>query len=67
MGLFDKAKDLAAQHSETLRKGVDKAGDAVDQRTGGKHAGTVDKGQDALRKVIDGNRRGGDTTPPPAS
>lgn len=65
MGLFDKAKDLAAQHSETLRKGVDKAGDVVDQRTGGQHAGKVDKGQAALRKVIDSNRRRG-TTPPPA-
>lgn len=65
MGLFDKAKDLAAQHSETLRKGVEKAGDAVDQRTGGQHAGKVDKGQDALRKVIDSNQRRDGSTPPP--
>lgn len=66
MGLFDKARGLAAQHSEKLRKGVEKAGDTVDQRTGGKHAGKVDKGQDALRKVIDSNKRRGGPTPPVA-
>jgi antitoxin protein of toxin-antitoxin system len=56
----DKAKDLAGQHPDQVDQGVDKLGDAVDQRTGGKHAEQVDKAQDAVR-----DRLGrGDEQPP---
>ncbi|MVA75669.1 antitoxin [Auraticoccus sp. F435] len=65
MGIFDKAKDLAAQHSDKLRSGVDKVGDVVDQRTGGRHADKVDKGQAAVDRLIERNERRGGTTPPP--
>ena len=46
MGLGDivnKAKDLAADHPDQVDQGIDKAGDAVDQRTGDKHVTQVDK------------------------
>ena len=62
MGLGDivnKAKDLAADHPDQVTQGIDKAGDAVDDRTGGKYAGQVDKGQDTLK-----DRLGGPEQPP---
>ncbi len=47
MGIFDKAKDAAKGHEAQVDQGIEKAGDAVDQRTGGKHADKVDKAQTA--------------------
>ena len=50
MGLGDivnKAKDLAADHPDQVNQGIDKAGDAVDAKTGGQHASQVDKAQEA--------------------
>lgn len=64
MGIGDmvnKAKDLAADHPDQVGQGIDKAGDAVDQRTGGQHAEQVDKAQDAVS-----NRFGGGDEQPPA-
>ncbi len=52
MGIGDfvnKAKDLAAAHPDQVDQGIEKAGDAVDERTGDKYVGQVDKGQDAVR------------------
>ena len=57
--IVDKAKDLAADHPDQVDQGIDKAGDAVDQRTGGQHAEQVDKAQDAVR-----GRLAGDAQPP---
>lgn len=53
-GFADKAKDFAQEHSEQVDQGVDKAGDAVDERTGDKHVEQVDKAQDAVRDRLDG-------------
>ncbi|MFI6867953.1 antitoxin [Nocardia sp. NPDC050406] len=59
MGLFDnlkgaaeKAADLAAKHADKLEPMVDKAGDAIDAKTGGKYAGQVDSVQDAAKKAL---------------
>lgn len=49
MGIFDKAKDLAGQHADQVDGAVDKAGDMLDEKTGGKFAGQVDQGQEALK------------------
>ena len=46
MGIFDKAKDALSEHSEHVDTGIEKAGDLVDERTGGKYAEHVDTGQD---------------------
>lgn len=58
MGIFDKAKDALAEHSEHIDTGIEKAGDMVDERTGGKYAEHVDKGQDIagtrVREYVDG-------------
>ncbi len=63
MGLGDivnKAKDLAADHPDQVDQGIDKVGDAVDERTGGQHASQVDKAQDAVRERL----HGADEQPP---
>jgi hypothetical protein len=46
MGFFDKAKEFADKHDEQIDKALDKGGDLVDRRTGGKHAAQIDKGVD---------------------
>lgn len=60
MGIFDKAKDFASQNPDKADGIVDKAGDQVDQRTGGQHAGHVDKAQDFVK----GHYGGGQGVPP---
>lgn len=46
MSFLDKAKDLANKHDEQVDQGLEKAGDQIDQRTGGKHSDQIDKGVD---------------------
>ncbi len=46
MGIFDKAKDALSDHSEHVDKGIDRLGDLIDEKTGGKYADKVDQGQD---------------------
>ena len=46
MSFMDKAKDFADQHDEQVDKGLDRAGDEVDKRTGEKHSQHIDKGVD---------------------
>ena len=57
----DKAKDLAGKHPDQVDQGIEKAGDAVDERTGDKHVSQVDKAQDAVK-----GRLGGADQQPPA-
>lgn len=53
-GLADKAKDLAGKHPDQADKVVEKGGDAVDARTGGKYASHVDTGQEKANTFLDG-------------
>jgi MT0933-like antitoxin protein len=46
MGIFDKAKDALSGQQDKVDAGVEKAGDMVDEKTEGKYAEQVDKGQD---------------------
>jgi hypothetical protein len=50
MGFTDKAKDFADQHDEQVDKGLQKAGDQVDERTGEKHSAQIDKGVDQAQQ-----------------
>lgn len=52
MGLLDKAKSLLAENADKVEQVIDKAGDIVDEKTGGKYAGAVDKVQDAAKKAL---------------
>lgn len=54
MGIFDKAKDALSEHSELLDQGIDKGGDLIDEKTGGKYVGQVDKGQEFAKDQVRG-------------
>lgn len=51
-GLVDKGKQAAAENSDKIEDAVEKAGDFIDDKTGGKYADTVDKVQEAAKKAI---------------
>ena len=53
MGLFDKAKDLAQEHADKVDGAIDKAADAVDEKTGGKYSDKIDRAADAARNALD--------------
>lgn len=64
MGIFDKAKDALSEHSDKVAPVIDKAGDAIDEKTGGKYVGQVDKGQQLAEERLAGEHGG--EVPPPA-
>jgi hypothetical protein len=67
MGIFDKAKDALSEHSAQAAAGIDKAGDFVDEKTGGKYAEHVDRGQafakEQLAEQADGDPDRPESTP----
>ncbi|TDT33195.1 antitoxin [Naumannella halotolerans] len=63
MGIFDKAKDLASEHSDKVDQGIDQAGDAVDQKTGSKYEGQVDQAQDFAKDQFGGQPGEGEPKP----
>jgi hypothetical protein len=50
--LTQKAKDFARQHPDKADQGLDKLADLVDQRTGGKYSGQIDKGAEMLKQRL---------------
>ena len=52
MGIFDKAKDALSGQEDKVDAGIEKAGDMVDEKTEGKYAEQVDKGQDMARDKL---------------
>ncbi len=53
MGIFDKIGDLAKQHEDKIEEGIEKTGDFVDEKTGGKYAERVDQAQQAANDQLD--------------
>lgn len=57
MSMFDKVKskaaDLARNHGDKLTKGVDKAADAANRRTGGQYADKLRDGAARAKGAID--------------
>jgi hypothetical protein len=51
---FNKGKDVAADNKEAVQDGIDKAGDMIDDKTGGQHSEHVDKGQDMAKDYVEG-------------
>lgn len=51
--LADKAKGLIGSNKDKIDQAVDKAGDVLDEKTGGKFAAVVDKVQDAAKSAVD--------------
>jgi len=51
--LKDKVSDLVDQQGEKVGEGIDKAGDFVDEKTGGQYADKIDQGQEGLKDALD--------------
>ncbi|MEU6941057.1 antitoxin [Streptomyces rubiginosohelvolus] len=62
MSAMDKIKKMLKGHEDQAGKGVDKAGDMVDDRTKGKYSGQVDSAQDKLKQQL-GTERDQDGPP----
>jgi hypothetical protein len=56
MSIVDKVKEMLGQHADKAKDAVEKAGDMVDERTGGKYAEKVDLAQERARKYVDQQR-----------
>ncbi|MFE7561330.1 antitoxin [Kitasatospora sp. NPDC057500] len=56
MSMFDKLKSMLKGHEGQAEKGVDKAGDMVDERTQGKYSSQVDTGQEKLKDQLRDDR-----------
>jgi MT0933-like antitoxin protein len=58
MGMFDnikdKAQDLVDSQGDKVGEGLDKAGDFVDDKTGGKYSEQIDQGADRAKDALDG-------------
>jgi hypothetical protein len=56
MGFLDDAKKFIDEHDDQVDQAIEKAGDMVDDKTGGRYAGQLDKAQDvAEEKTGDGD------------
>jgi hypothetical protein len=69
--LFDKAKDLLAENSDTVDGVVDKLAGLVDDKTGGKHKDQVRQGaakaKDAIAQLVDDDEPKKQQKPRPAA
>ncbi len=58
MGMFDEIKDKATElikgNADKVDDAIDKAGDAVDEKTGGQYADKVDMAQEKAKEVAEG-------------
>ncbi|MFB7586398.1 antitoxin [Streptomyces sp. NPDC056169] len=52
MSMLDKLKGMLKGHEDTARQGVEKAGDAIDAKTGNKYAGQVDTAQQKINEQL---------------
>jgi hypothetical protein len=57
MSVLDKLKTMLKGHPDQARQGVDKAGDYVDERTGGKYSSQTDKVQGKINDELKGDGR----------
>lgn len=78
MGIFDKAKQFVSEHADDaerliaenkdkIKDGIEKAGDFIDEKTGGKYADKVDQAQNAAGDFVDKADGQEPTTPPAAT
>ncbi len=67
MGFLDKVKDLVSKNTDKVDAAIEKVGDVVDQKTGDKYKGAVDKVQDAAKNAADGTQQQEPPQTPPAA
>ncbi|WP_427920258.1 antitoxin [Streptomyces sp. cg40] len=51
--LKDKAEEIAEEHGDTISDGLEKAGELVDEKTGGKHSEQIDTAVDKAQGLLD--------------
>ncbi|MFG2292689.1 antitoxin [Streptomyces sp. NPDC048603] len=56
MSVMDKLKQMLKGHEEHAAKGIDKAGDFVDEKTQGKYSSQVDTAQEQLKRQLGADR-----------
>lgn len=56
MSFLDKVKDLLSKNTDKVDAAIEKVGDIVDQKTGDKYKGAVDKVQETAKKAVDGTK-----------
>lgn len=49
----DRARDLAAEHNDTIDEKLDKAATYLDTKTGGKYSGKIDTGVGRAKESLD--------------
>ncbi len=53
MDLFDKAKDLVAEHDKQVDEAIDKVADVVEKKVGEKHSGQVADAAEKAKGFVD--------------
>ena len=56
--LKGKAKEALGQHGDKADEGIDKAGQVVDERTGGEHSERIQTGTEKAKEGLDRFRDG---------
>ncbi|WP_406122660.1 antitoxin [Streptomyces sp. NBC_00989] len=51
--LKDKAGEIAEEHGDKIADGLEKAGDLVDEKTGGKHGEQIDTAVDKAQGLVE--------------
>lgn len=64
MSFIDKAKNFASKNPDKVRQAVEKVGDEIDKRTGGKYAEKIDRVQAEAAKRLGDNSAGTDPAAP---
>jgi hypothetical protein len=52
MSIIDKVKEMLGQHSDKAEQGIDKAGDMIDDKTGGKYSDKIDSAQEKAKDML---------------
>ena len=55
MGLLDKIKAMLSGNADKVKGGLDKAGDMIDDKTGGKFGDKIDSVTDKVGDMLDGD------------
>ena len=53
MGLLDKAKDMLKGNTDKVKEGIDKAGDMIDEKTGGKFSEHIETAEEKAGEILD--------------
>ena len=60
MGLLDKLKGLLSGNADKVKDGIDKAGDVIDEKTGGKFGDKIEMAEEKVGDMLDNVDEAGD-------